>query len=456
MLIIKSDIPSDQQSEMPDKTCESVLALQYQLEKSQWYSPQTIQLQQFKKLLPLLLHAKLTVPYYKKSLSNLMIDTNSNINVDLWKTIPILTRDDVRDRSDELTSPSIPPEHGQVFDVSSSGSTGKPIKIKSTALSAFMWQAGSIRDHIWHGRDLDKKLAVIRRLPDGIGACPDGDHYNNWGRETRDLCVTGALSVLDIRAKVDEQYEWLSQVKPDYLLTYPSNMMAIAQYINKFNKQPILLQEIRTIGEMLTTEMRQDAQKIFNTKITDLYSCQEAGYIALQCPQGTEYHIQSENVFVEILDEKGNDCQPGETGRVIISSLNNYATPLIRYEIGDYAEVGSPCACGRGLMTLKAIKGRIRNMLIHPDGKQEWVVNLAGCFTNIVDIDQFQFVQNNKTELEVYLVTKNALTVEQEQNLIKNIQERLGKYFNITIKYTDQIKRGKGGKFEDFISNILT
>ena len=78
-----------------------------------------------------------------------------------------------------------------------------------------------------------------------------------------------------------------------------------------------------------------------------MYSSQEVGYIALQCPENESYHIQAENVLVEILDDDGLPCEPGEVGRVVVTALHNLATPLLRYDIGDYAEVGSPCSCGR-------------------------------------------------------------------------------------------------------------
>src|SRR3546814_11153852 len=81
------------------------------------------------------------------------------------------------------------------------------------------------------------------------------------------------------------------------------------------------------------------------------------------------YHAQSENVLLEVVDDDGRPCGPGETGRVLITSLHNFATPLIRYELGDYAEVGSPCACGRGLPVIKQVLGRKRNRLILSDGR---------------------------------------------------------------------------------------
>ena len=97
-----------------------------------------------------------------------------------------------------------------------------------------------------------------------------------------------------------------------------------------------------------------------------MYSSQEVGYIALECPTGESYHVQAENVLVEVLDDQDRPCSPGDVGRVVVTALHNFATPLLRYDIGDYAEVGAPCPCGRGLPALRRIMGRQRNMALLP------------------------------------------------------------------------------------------
>jgi phenylacetate-coenzyme A ligase PaaK-like adenylate-forming protein len=90
--------------------------------------------------------------------------------------------------------------------------------------------------------------------------------------------------------------------------------------------------------------------------IADIYSEQEVGYIALQFPDYPYYHVQPENILVEVLDDNGNVCSSGDIGRVVITTLHNFTTPLIRYEIMDYAKVGEPCSCGRGLPVLLQYK----------------------------------------------------------------------------------------------------
>jgi phenylacetate-CoA ligase len=106
------------------------------------------------------------------------------------------------------------------------------------------------------------------------------------------------------------------------------------------------------MSEVLDPETCDDCQKYWGGPVIESYSAKEAGTIALQCPEHGRLHVQSESLLLEILYESGRACAPDKIGCVVISDLHNLALPLIRYEIGDYAEAAEPCPCGRGLPTL--------------------------------------------------------------------------------------------------------
>ena len=96
-----------------------------------------------------------------------------------------------------------------------------------------------------------------------------------------------------------------------------------------------------------------------------MYSSAEVGLMAAECPDhaldrdGGHYLVAEENLILEVLHPEGSACAPGEVGHVVVTDLHNYATPIIRSDIGDLAEPGPPCPSGRGLMTLKRIVGRV-------------------------------------------------------------------------------------------------
>ena len=103
------------------------------------------------------------------------------------------------------------------------------------------------------------------------------------------------------------------------------------------------------------------------------------------------------------------------TGRVIVTDLLNFATPLVRYDIRDYAEVGGACPCGRGLPTLKRILGRERNLVIKPDGTRNWPLVGFHQFRDIAPIQQYQFIQHDLETIEVRLVSEAPLSKAQEE-----------------------------------------
>ena len=188
--------------------------------------------------------------------------------------------------------------------------------------------------------------------------------------------------------------------------------------------------------------------------MVDMYSSQEIGYIALQCPENSAYHVQSEAVYVEILDGAGEPCRPGEVGRVVVSALHNYATPLLRYEIGDYAEQGGPCVCERTLPVLNRIVGRERNMWVMPNGQRMWPMFPSTVWGHIRAIQQMQVVQHEVGHIELRLVGPRALTTAEEAEVTGLLRRYFPWPFELTLTYLREIDRGQGMKFEDYISLV--
>src|SRR5208282_2367676 len=125
-----------------------------------------------------------------------------------------------------------------------------------------------------------------------------------------------------------------------------------------------------------------------------------------------------------------------------------------RYEIGDYAQAGEPCTCGRGLPVIRRIMGRVRNMVRLPDGARHWPsLGLLSVMPEGL-IKQFQCVQRSLEHIEVRLVTARRLTNEEEAKLRAGLKEKLGHPFKFDIAYSEQLERGSGGKFEEFRCEI--
>jgi phenylacetate-CoA ligase len=163
--------------------------------------------------------------------------------------------------------------------------------------------------------------------------------------------------------------------------------------------------------------------------------------------------VQSETVLVEILADDGRRCEPGEIGRVVATPLHNAAMPLVRYDLQDFAEVGSACACGRGLLSLKRIAGRQRNMVTLPDGRQRWPgLGRGQVLAALPPIRQYQIVQTTIDQLEIRFVQAIPFSPAEEQQIRDHIRGTFGYPFDIQLRYVDEIKRSRNGKFEEFIS----
>jgi phenylacetate-CoA ligase len=214
------------------------------------------------------------------------------------------------------------------------------------------------------------------------------------------------------------------------------------------------LREVRTISGTVSASLRQECQSFLGVPLTDLYSAQEVGIIGIQCPDSGLLHLQSENLLVEVLDAQGQPCNEGETGQVVVTDLHNFAMPLIRYELRDWAEVGPACPCGRGLPTLCVVKGRNRNMAFSPDGKPYWPVLGLNRFRQIIpNLRQYQLVQTKFDAITVRLVCDRSPTGEQLQSLHNTLTEALGYTYRLEWQmHSTELPLSASGKFEEFMS----
>jgi phenylacetate-CoA ligase len=434
---------------MPGAEGVRMLAMQYQFAQSERWSPAALREAQFAQLTRLLQHAKSTVPFYRERLA--IIATDRPLDAAAFAQIPLLRRQDIQENFDALVSRALPPDHGGMQEGQTSGSTGRPIRFMGTELTNVFWHAFTLRDHLWHRRDFSGKLASIRgpgRIKSGSGT--------GWGPSTDSAFRTGSVVMYTTEQAMPEQAEWLMRENPDYLISIASNAQQLARHCGQHGLRPSQLREVRTYGEALHPELRSVVRAAWGVPVTDMYSCREAGYLALQCPQHEHYHVQAEGVYLELLNAEGQSCMPGELGRIVITPLHNFAMPLIRYEIGDYAEAGEPCDCGRGLPVIRRIVGRVRNMLRLPGGGMRYPRFGEYEFGDIRPVRQFQVVQKTLQDIEVALVVARPLVAAEEDKLRALILRNLGHSFQLSFVYRDDIPRSAGGKYEDFRSEVAT
>ena len=325
-----------------------------------------------------------------------------------------------------------------------------PIKVVKTGLAGLFWDAMTLREHLWQGRDLGGKLAVIKPTKGDLGTYPKGTLGTAWGRGSASVFATGPAALLSIGTSIPEQAEWLALQDPDYLLTYPSNLKVLAAHCAAHGIALSRLKGVQTMSELLMPDVRAACRRLWGVGVADMYSTEETGYIAFECAEHGSLHVQAEDVLVEVLDDADRPCAPGAVGQVVVTPLHNFAMPLVRYAVGDLAEVGGRCACGRGLGVLRRVLGRIRGMVRLPTG-EEFYPNYQDMLDGFGSVIQFQIVRRAEEELEMKLVASRELSEGQAEELRRRVRERFKYPFAVTFTYVGEIARGPGGKFQDYV-----
>jgi phenylacetate-coenzyme A ligase PaaK-like adenylate-forming protein len=449
----RSAVPGLEWPAVPAELPARLLSLQQQFAQSERWSPERLARQQFRQLTRLVLHAYDQSPFHRARLEGCGYRRGQEVTPELWQRLPLLSRRDVQEHAPLLACRDVPAEHGGTMSGGTSGSTGTPLRVLSTELAQLFWQAITLRQQFWHRRDLRLKFASIRREHEDRAFPPDGLAFPNWTVPEGLVYPTGPGVLLDNRSTPAEQAEWLLREEPDYLLTFPSVAQELARYCLEHGLKLKRLKDISTLGEVVMPRVRTICRQAFGVEISDMYSAVEIGYIALECP-ARRYHVQSEAVLLEVLDDAGRPCEPGEFGAVVVTPLHNFAMPLLRYSIGDFAAVGDACACGRRLPVLTEILGRARDTVMLPSGTRRYAWFGMRRFAEIPGIVQYQVVQKTLYDLEVKLVTREPLGPESEEKIRENLRKSLGEHFSVLLTYHETIPRTASGKYFDFLSEV--
>lgn len=450
MLILKSSVPGLVWPAVPDEVGLLVHAYLAQLDQSQWLGAQELAAMQARQLASRLGDARVHCTLFRERLAGAPFATEGNARA-ILASLPLLTRSQLQDLADSVYSAAVPEAHGRVKSNSTSGSTGQPVNVRSTAMSRALRLAFLLRGMLWHGLDFSRSIAMVRSMV-AVKDVNQALEQDGWGLPVTMLYESGRAYAANVSMPIPRQMEWLESRKPDYLMTYPTILGALIEHSRR---PPPNLKRALTLGETLADEVVRAARETWAVEVVDSYSSEEFGPIAIQCAPGGRYHVMAEGLVVEILRDDGSPCRPGETGRVVVTDLQNFATGMIRYETGDHAEVGGPCACGRGLPTLARILGRTRNMITLPDGSRRWPRIGLSQYRKDAPIKQFQLIQHTPKELELRLHVARPLSAEEKGAVVSGLQKRLGYAFAVELILFDHpLPRAANGKFETFMSLV--
>jgi phenylacetate-CoA ligase len=386
-------------------------------------------------------------PFYQERLQPLFRGGEA-ADLGAWRDIPLLRRADLENDIDRINPKDIPADFGRVTTLRTSGSSGSRLSFRTCMLARIAAECMMHRLYEWHGFDTTRAMASIRWYGSRQRQYPDGITEERWSFAGE----RGPHHTLDLRHPVPDLVEWLLRRGPSYLLTFPSVAYDIAQFCAG---RCGAVTKIVGISEVVTPEIRTVVRDRIGCDIAQIYACSEMGCIALQSPLDDSYFACEETVLVEILDKSGEPVRPGETGRVVLTSLYNYATPFIRYEIGDWATLAAePCPSGRALMHIARIDGRARNALRGKNGRKVWPQELPASELNrLLGASSFQVRQRADRKLEIRFVPIGAENSDAA-SVTAALAGLLGYAADVALIAVDAIARTSGGKRELIVSEI--
>jgi phenylacetate-CoA ligase len=226
----------------------------------------------------------------------------------------------------------------------------------------------------------------------------------------------------------------------------------IREGINDFKPPKILYSS----AEVLTKELRELCNSAFKVKMLDLYSAWESGPIAGECHKRDGYHVNIDSVIVEIVRD-GKPVPPETRGEIIITNLNFYTMPFIRYVMEDIGVLSNrACTCGRGLPLLEKIEGRTGDFCLLPSGKMITPVAFIDVLKYVPNLAQFRIIQEERNVFSIQIVKKEASFPDDKiiLNAEKAMREVVGDDIFINVQIVEEIAKDPSGKLRAVISKV--
>ncbi len=413
--------------------------------KSQYWDIDKIEEFQTNKMRNLLIYADKYVPYYNILFKSIELNVEK-CTIDEIKKIPPLTKDIINNNREQLISKIY--KKYQYRSNSTGGSSGKILQFLNDKKNLYQSESIYLRNNAWANFKLGDKYCQL------WGSKIDETNMKNilykfinilHGRE---FFSSYNLTNNNMRNYMNS----MNMFKPKILVGYPSSLKIFSIFLKKNNFKNISIKSIITSGETLEQEDRHYIENIFHCKVFNRYGSREISSISHECEMHDGLHINSEHIYLEIIKDKLDQYQDNEKyGKIIITDLDNFAMPFIRYEIGDLGKYHDcKCECGRNLPLMK-ILGRTYDIIIDKNGNY-----IDGHFFSRIipsgnyGIKEFQIIQEEKGRIILKVVSEQD---NLEKILVTKINKKLHNLI-VDIEHVDSIQKPISGKRKIVISKI--
>ncbi|WP_235280511.1 phenylacetate--CoA ligase family protein [Methanosarcina mazei] len=402
-------------------------------------------MQQEKQLQNMIRFAYGNVPYYHKLFKELGILPEDIRTLENLEKLPILTKDIIKANYEDFKPVNL--SSMKYYKKATGGSTGTPFKFRFSKPDRFLSAAILYRGWSYGGYALGDKMVLLAGSALNIGT--ESSIIKNIHEVTRNL---KKLSSFDMGVQDMENYtKIINSFNPRFLRGYASSIDFYAKYLDK--SEQVKFDAVFTTAEKLYPHMRKNIENAFSCDVFDGYGLHDGGVTAFECQEHNGFHIDTERSIMEIVD--GNRCQLEKgTGRIIATSLHNFAMPFIRYDTGDLGNViDDVCGCGRESKLLKEVIGRQQEMLQTPEGKSVHGEFFTHIFWEVKGVREFQVIQRSMENLLIKIAADEDFD-EKQLDTIRSIIKRRSERWNIDFKFVDQVERTKAGKYKFIVNEV--
>lgn len=394
---------------------------------NQWLPTKVLKKRAEKKVIRTVHRAYREVPFYKKKYDEAGVNINDIRTLDDLKKLPFITKDDVRENfPDGIVARGTDINHCHYS--ATTGSTGRSLPFVFSHKTHIYYIITNFRVYTMIGYRPWHKSVYVKYTDSKV-------------KRIGPFFRTGhVLSILP----VNEQIEAIKKEKPDILIGYASLILEIARTVTPEDLKIIRPKRISVNSELSTKDQRDYISSVFKCPVYDEYSTEETWMISSQCKEHN-YHLYIDNVWVEFLDEEGNDVKAGELGEMVLTTMNSPVMPFIRYRINDLGRYSDKkCSCSRGFPLLEAFDGRRDDSFILPSGRFVSSLKILNTFTMFIKkylylMEEFKVVQEKKGLVVIYLVKGKEYKKEHFQELIDQLNRIFGEPVKIEVKMVKSI-----------------
>jgi len=398
----------------------------------------------------LLAYAYEKVPFYRKRFSQLGLHPQDIKQPEDYQIIPVFSKEELRSGFHELFSEDAKP--GLLRQCTTGGSTGVPVKVmvdKRIPAEAFgwrmmdWWQITPSEDAAFVWRMFRKKR-ITRAILKAA-----------WWPSRRIHLDASSLS----EENVSEFISKFNKLKPGLLQGYTGAIAYLAMHIENNSLEVFSPKAIWVTSSPITQSQRIHIEKVFRCPVYDQYGCGEVFWLAAECSQRAGLHMFHDGRFIEFLDDKGRVKPCGQTGQIVITDLENYLFPIIRYANGDMGRaIESKCPCGVNLPLMDKVRGRIVDLVKLPDEtciSGEYLTTIFDDYPSAVK--GFQVKQEADYSIAIRYVP--GIDAKELDKILSNVRTTLERdtksQVPISFEAVDSIANDRG-KLQFIISEVDT